>query len=484
MRTFFACIISCIFIQLSQFSCYSQDVIAHEVPAYEPPKDVLVAQKLSQWQDWKFGIIIHWGAYSEWGVVESWSLCPEDEPWCERKGQFADDYFAYERAYENIRRKFYPEKFYPEGWAKAAKEAGMRYVVFTTKHHDGFCMFDSKYTDYKITDAASRFASHPRSNVSKEIFNAFREQGLAIGAYFSKPDWHNNDYWWPKFPPLDRNVNYDPQKYPEKWKNFQQFTYHQIEELMSNYGPIDVLWLDGGWVRPAGSLTAETIPWIGKNQWIQDIDMPAIAQMARVNQPGLLIVDRTVHGEFENYRTPEQQIPTDIPDYPWESCITLGDSWYSTGPAEKYKSVNWAIHTLVRIVAKGGNLLLGVGPDKYGDFVPEVYERLAGIGKWMNVNQMAIYDTKPLLPYESGNFCFTQSKDGKKRYAIYLMKEHENLTDRIALPEEMELNQRWIKLLNNNQALKVTGTKGSYMVHLPKSIRVNLLDTSAVVFEF
>ena len=125
----------------------------------------------------------------------------------------------------------------------------MRYVVFTTKHHDGFCMFDTKQTDYKITDPACPFSGNPRANVTKEIFEAFRKQGFMIGAYFSKPDWHNENYWWPNFATPDRNVNYDIPKYPDRWKKFVDFTHNQILELMTDYGRIDILWLDGGWVR-------------------------------------------------------------------------------------------------------------------------------------------------------------------------------------------------------------------------------------------
>ncbi|KAF0131204.1 MAG: alpha-L-fucosidase [Bacteroidetes bacterium] len=471
-------------IALIGFIAFLQGKAQSDLHPYEWPTDSLVSSKLNEWQDWKFGIIIHWGAYSEWGVVESWSLCPEDEPWCERRGQYGDDYFAYERAYENIRRRFYPDNFNPEGWAKAAKDAGMRYVVFTTKHHDGFCMFNSKLTDYKITDAGSRFSSDPRSNITKEVFNAFSGQGLAIGAYFSKPDWHNNDYWWPKFPPLDRNVNYNPVKYPEKWDNFRKFTYGQIQELMTDYGKIDLLWLDGGWVRPAGSLTPETLPWIGKNQWIQDVGMPAIASMAREKQPGILIVDRTVHGEYENYRTPEQQIPVDVPDYPWESCITLGDSWYSTGPAEHYKSKYWAIHTLSKVVAKGGNLLLGVGPDKSGDFVPEVYQRLKEIGDWMRINGEAIYKTKTLAPYQVNNLCFTQSESGNEWYLIYLLNPNEELPDLIPLADNLPLNHNNINILGTPFKASIVKKDGKFWLKTPAKLQKNESESPALVFKF
>ena len=449
---------------------------------YNWPTDSAVSVKLRQWQDWKFGVLIHWGAYSEWGVVESWSLCPEDEPWCIRRGPYSNDYYTYKARYEDIRKTFNPSRFDPQHWARAAHDAGMKYVVFTTKHHDGFCMFDSKYTDYKITDTGSRFSASPHSNIVKEVFSAFREQGMGIGAYFSKPDWHSPDYWWPYFPVFDRNVNYDPVKYPERWKSFQQFTFNQVEELMKDYGKVDILWLDGGWVRPAGSLDDETKPWLGKHLWIQDVNIPAISIMARKYQPGLLVVDRTVHGEFENYRTPEQQIPETIPPYPWESCITLGDSWYSTGPGEHYKSVNWVVHTLIKIVAKGGNFLLGIGPDKTGELVPEVYERLKDIGVWMKVNGQAIYNSRPLAPYQSDNLCFTQSKDKTIRYLFYLVKEHDPLPASIVLPDNFTGRAREVSLLGYSRKLKIDNSEGKKRVIIPPSFLHEMSDMPALVF--
>ncbi|MDD3686482.1 MAG: alpha-L-fucosidase [Bacteroidales bacterium] len=444
--------------------------IAQETP-YTFPQDTLVREKLEQWQDWKFGVIIHWGAYSEWGIVESWSLCPEDEDWCIRRGPYANDYDKYTDEYEKIRYEFNPEKFEPSKWAKACKAAGMKYVVFTTKHHDGFCMFDSKYTNYKITDKDSKYSSNPKSNVVKEVFEAFRNEGLAAGAYFSKPDWHCDDYWWPYFPVFDRNVNYNPKKYPERWQNYVDYTYNQIEELMTDYGKIDILWLDGGWVRPEGSLTEETKPWLGKNQWIQDVNIPKIAEMARKKQPGILIVDRTVHGEFENYRTPEQQIPQTLPDYPWESCITLGYNWYSTGPREDYKSSTWVIHTLVKIVSKGGNFLLGIGPDKTGELVPEVNKVLEETGNWMEINSEAIYNTKPLYPYQDGKFCFTQSKDGKTKYAIYLLDEGQEIPSEIDLPKSVFNDVKLVIPINSKNSIKIKSSKNNLTIKVPSDLK-------------
>lgn len=296
-----------------------------EEPPYVPETDPVVVQKLEEWQDWKFGMIIHWGPYSQWGVVESWSICPEDEEWIGRKYPKMS-YFEYLQKYQALGKTFNPTGFAPEKWAKAAREAGMKYLVFTTKHHDGYCMFDTKQTDYRVTAPDVAFSKNPRANIAKEVFEAFRKEGIHAGAYFSKPDWHSDAYWWNYFPPRDRNVNYDVKKYPERWNQFKQYTYNQIEELMTGYGKLEILWLDGGWVRPLKQQTKESLSWSKTLPQDQDIDMGRITKMARSHQPGLIVVDRSVHGPYENYRTPEQQIPEKPLAYPWETCMTMANS--------------------------------------------------------------------------------------------------------------------------------------------------------------
>ena len=158
---------------------------------YFPDPDPLIQKRLEEWKDLKFGLLMHWGPYSQWGIVESWSICPEDLSWA-TGGRKKDAPFAYNdylKEYEKLKTSFNPIQFNPEKWAIAAKDAGMKYMVFTTKHHDGFCMFDSKYTDYKITGKTCPFSTHPRSNITREIFSAFRKENFWIGAYFSKPGW-------------------------------------------------------------------------------------------------------------------------------------------------------------------------------------------------------------------------------------------------------------------------------------------------------
>jgi len=436
---------------------------------YKVPDDILVRQKLKEWGDLKFGLMITWGPYSQWGVVESWSLCPEDEGWCQRGGPYAKNWYEYKKAYENLQATFNPVKFDPEKWATAAKDAGMRYVLAMAKHHDGFCMFDTRTTDYKITDAKTPFSKDPRSNVTKEILNAFRKEGLMPGIYFSKPDWHAPDYWWSYFPPKDRNPTYDTKKYPEIWKRFKDFTYTQFEELMSNYGKVDILWLDGGWVRPFSSIDS-SVSWQKTIPYDQDIDMPKIAAMARSKQPGMLIVDRTVAGEYENYLTPEAMIPNETNPVPWESCMPMSTSW-SYVPNAKNKSANTLIHMLCNAVSKGGNFLLNVAPGPDGDWDDSSYYRLKEIGAWMKVNDEAIYGTTFIKPYKEGKFVFT--KKGNAVYAIYLADENEwQMPEIIPVNSFVEKLPMKISLLGYSKPMTIAvNNAGGFNIIIPEKLR-------------
>jgi len=440
--------------------------------APEPPQaredDPLVLAKLEWFQDMKLGLLMHWGPYSQWGVVESWSICPEDEDWCRRRGPYAESYTEYRRAYENLKGTFNPVRFDPDSWAAAAEAAGMRYVVFTTKHHDGFCMFETRETDYKITDRGCPFGANPRSNVTREIFDAFRRRGFGIGAYFSKPDWHSSDYWWPYFPPFDRNVNYDIARYPRKWEAFKTFTFNQIEELMSGYGRVDILWLDGGWVQPM----TPTSPRWGTNPTDQNIDMPKIAAMARAHQPGLIIVDRAVEGPYQNYKTPEQEVPEEPPDYIWETCMTMGTSW-SYAPTDTYKPARELIHTLVGIVAKGGNLLLNIGPSPEGELPPESLDRLRELGAWMKVNGDAIYSTRSIAPYAEGRVCFTRMRDGSIN-AIYLAGENEDRPpETIAISSFTPKKGSTVTMLGVRERISWERSGKGFIIRVPDAVRAH-----------
>ncbi|CAM3157488.1 alpha-L-fucosidase [Chryseobacterium flavum] len=441
---------------------------AHDVSrGYEKPSDPLVARNLEQWQDLKFGLFMHWGTYSQWGIVESWSLCPEDESWTRRKPEHGKSYYEYVKNYENLQTTFNPVRFNPQKWADAVKRAGMKYVVFTTKHHDGFAMFDTRQSDYKITSSKTPFSRNPKADVTKEIFSTFRKEGFKIGAYFSKPDWHSDDYWWSYFPPKDRNVNYDPEKYPEKWEKFKQFTFNQLNEITSGYGKIDILWLDGGWVRPFHTIDP-AVEWQRTIRVEQSIDMDKIGNMVRKNQPGIIVVDRTVPGKWENYVTPEQAVPETALSVPWESCITMGDS-FSYIPNDNYKSAQKIIETLVKIISRGGNYLMNIAPGPDGDYDPVVYERLNEISVWMDKNQSAVFSTRSIAPYHEKDFYYTQSKDGHTLNVFHLNEGAEyHAPETLAFTVPETLHPKSLKVLGISANVRWEKKGNTIQVKLPE----------------
>lgn len=455
---------------------FISNLLLAQEQAYFPDPDPAIRQRLQEWQDLKFGLLIHWGPYSQWGIVESWSICPEDVGWAAwaRKQGIADSYSEYLKKYEALPETFNPTEFNPEKWANAAKSAGMKYVVFTTKHHDGFCMYDSKFTDYKITSPQVPFSTHTRSNVAKELFNAFRKENFWVGAYFSKPDWHSNDYWWRHFPPSDRNPNYSIAKYPERWKSFVDFTHNQINELVQNYGKLDILWLDGGWVRPKSDeeirenlLEVYNGSRYARNPQSQDIDMPRLVKEVRQKEPGLIVVDRAVPGVHQNYLTPEQHIPDEGLPYPWETCMTMATSW-SHIPNDVYKTADELIEKLCDIVSKGGNFLLNVGPDAQGRLDSAAYNRMEQIGKWMKTNGEAIYGTRMFTTYSQGErIRFAQNKDGSKRF-IYLFDFPESP---VRITEMPFASSSRIKMPGNSRQIQWKKLEDGVEIRIPKSLK-------------
>jgi alpha-L-fucosidase len=462
---------------------YSWSQAIYEDERYVPETNPVILEKIEQWQDLKFGLLMHWGAYSQWGIVESWSLCPEDYGWCQRKkGTNPQNYFEYKREYEDLKKTFNPSKFDPATWAKAAKDAGMKYVVFTTKHHDGFCMFDTKYTDYKVTDPDCPFSKHPKANITKELFDAFRAEGMWAGAYFSKPDWHHENYWNPYFPPFDRNVNYDPALYPEKWEKYVQFTHNQILELVTDYGKVDILWLDGGWVQKRSAQNLDNnyqnkFKEAGEGGFIkhrivnQDIRMDELAGKVRAKQPDVLIVDRAVKGIHQNYLTPENRVPEASLPYPWESCIISGGGW-SYNPEAQYMSGREGIHLLIDIVAKGGNLLLNIAPSPQGEWQQGAYELLREYGAWMKVNSEGIYNTRALAPFKEGKVAMTAAKDGSA-YFFYMAEEDEGMPAEIIISSKQPAIEASVSILGSDKALKWKTQGDGFKVMIPKKIRDN-----------
>lgn len=414
---------------------------------YVWPTDQAVLDKLDKWQDQKFGVLFHWGLYSVPGIVESWSICSEDVDWIGRKVNLPYD--EYKKWYFNLKDSLNPVDFNPEQWADIMDRAGMKYMVFTTKHHDGFCTFDSKLTDFTV--AKGPFASNPRKNVAKEVFNAFRDKDFMIGCYFSKPDWHCEWFWNPYFATPNRRINYKKERHPDWWKNYQDFTAGQLGELLGgDYGKFDILWLDGGWITG------------------DDIKLDSILADARGSRhPGLISVDRAIKGRNENYQTPERGIPATQLNYPWESCITLSNDW-GWVPNAPFKSPTKVLGLLSEITAKGGCLLLGVGPTAQGLIQPEVEERLTVIGDWLGKNGEAIYSTRTTPLYNDGSVWFTANKDGKTLYAIYALPENEKLPATIEWTGNIPTGK--MILLDGNRKVSYSVKDGKVTVKLPKGL--------------
>ncbi len=412
---------------------------------YVWPTDPAVLEKLDKWQDQKFGVLFHWGLYSVPGIVESWSICSEDVDWIRRTPMPYDEY---KKWYWGLKDSLNPVNFNPEQWADVMEDAGMKYMIFTTKHHDGFCTYDSKYTDFSIANGP--FKDNPRKDVARHVFDAFRAKNFMMGCYFSKPDWHCEWFWNPYYATPNRHINYKKNQHPEWWKNYQEFTQNQLNELMSNYGSFDILWLDGGWITG------------------EDINLDGVLEKARKQHPGLISVDRSIRGKNENYQTPERGIPATQLNYPWESCITLSHDW-GWVPNAPYKSAHKVIGLLAEITAKGGCFLLGVGPTADGIIEEPVVTRLHEVGEWLRANGKAIYSTRTTPNYNAGKVWFTANKDGKTLYAIYALEDGEQLP--ATLEWEGNLPKGSMKMLKGNRTVRYTVKDGKVKVTLPKGIK-------------
>ena len=326
--------------------------------------------------DWfckaRFGMFIHWGLYSIPGRGE-WVRSDEEMP--------EDAYLPY---FEN----FDPKDFDPTAWAKAAKAAGMGYVVLTAKHHDGFCLFDSALTDFKSTNTPFG------RDAVREFLEAARAEGLKVGLYFSLIDWHHPDYphYGDRYHPMRNDLAFENSQ--RNFDRYLDFLHGQIREICTNYGKLDLLWFDFAYDHLRGEA------WRGT----------ALMDMVRSLQPDVLIDNRIevsgegfgslhqcaptpYHGDFV---TPEKMIPPqgirDVQGNPmvWEACITMNNNWGYCPTDRNFKPAPLLIKKLVECVSKGGNMILNVGPDGDGRIPPQSLEILAGIGAWMEKNSPSI----------------------------------------------------------------------------------------------
>jgi alpha-L-fucosidase len=304
------------------------------------------SQRIEWWRDARFGLFIHWGPVSLKGTEIGWSRGGE------RRGYGSTGTEVPVAVYDNLYKKFNPTNYNAEQWVAMAQAAGMKYVVFTSRHHDGFSMFDTKANDYKITSAESPF----RRDVVRELADACHKAGMPFGLYYSQPNWQHPDAFT-----SDRHGQY------------LAFLKTQVRELLTNYGKVDILWFDG----------------LGKSA--TDYDAVALNKMIREIQPGILINNR--NGLPEDFDTPEQVIGKFQNDRPWESCITICQQW-AWKPDDHMKTLQQCLETLVRCAGGDGNLLFNVGPMPDGRIEPRQEARLREMGAWLGAYGQTIYGTR------------------------------------------------------------------------------------------
>jgi alpha-L-fucosidase len=349
-----------LFSALSAFGALGAARAAEPVTAPPAPD---AATRIAWWQDAKFGLFIHWGPVSVAGTEIGWSRQGE------RRGRATPTTGVPVERYDNLYKEFNPVRYDATEWAAIAKAAGMKYVVLTTRHHDGFSLWDTQASDYKITSLHSPYGK----DLVRPLAEATRAAGLRFGVYYSQPDW------------------YHPDAYTERHDAYKNYLASQLRELMTGYGRIDIAWFDG----------------LGKPA--ADYGSIELNRMIRELQPQILINDR--NAAREDFSTPEQRVGGMNVVRPWETNMTICRQW-AWKPDDTMKSLDDCLRILVTTVTGGGNLLLNVGPMPDGRIEPRQVERLKEIGAWMEQNGTAIYRTRG-GPWANGSWGGSTYRDNK-----------------------------------------------------------------------
>jgi alpha-L-fucosidase len=410
-------------------------------------------KRMEWWRNDRFGMFIHWGVYAELAGVYDGKEIPGIGEWIMRRGQIPIT------VYEEVARQFNPTKFDADSWVELMKEAGMKYLVITSKHHDGFALWDSEISDYSIT----KFAPYGK-DVLKDLSAACKKNGIKFGVYHSILDWHHPDAQAYSY------IENDPKKRADNTEHFanylESYLKVHVRELIETYDP-EIMWFDGEWV---GEFSHEQ--GMELYQYVRSLK-PSILINNRVDKGRAGMQGMNKEGNFAgDFGTPEQEILEQASVLDWESCMTMNDTWGFKKNDHNWKSVTTLIHNLVDIVAKGGNYLLNVGPTAEGLIPEPSVERLKAIGSWLEVNGDAIYHTERLEKnYKQGkSIRFTRSKKDNTHYAIIFEKPEAELHIETIIPEK----DTKIRLLGNTENLDWTfdESKG-LIIELPKTLLDN-----------
>jgi len=399
--------------------------------ATAPETEAQREARMKWWTEARFGMFIHWGLYA----------LPARHEWVKNYEKLTNE--EYQKYFEH----FNPDLFNPQEWARLAKQAGMKYFVITTKHHEGFCLWDSKYTDYKATNTPYG------KDLIKPMVEAFRAEGLHAGFYHSLLDWHHPDYPVDRYHPMFNNLEFRKSAANRDVRKYAEYLHNQVRELLTQYGPIDSLFMDFSFPGENGK---------GRNDWQSE----KLLRMIRELQPQIIVDDRLdlldVPGGWD-YRTPEQTMPREWVSMngqpvPWETCQTFSGSWGYHRDEATWKSVRQLVVMLIETVSKGGNLLLNVGPTARGTFDERAKVRLMGIGAWMKDHDRSIYScTQAPADFKTPKNCLLTYNPAAKRLYVHVLEwpmgvlQLDGFAGRVA----------YAQLLNDASEVRFSEEKGS-----------------------
>lgn len=432
MKTHFLLLFTAFF--LWQPFSFAQKRIGYEAPDKQQ-------KRLAWWTNDRFGMFIHWGLYA----------LPARHEWVKKREKLTNE------EYQQYFEQFSPDLYNPKEWAKMAKAAGMKYAVITTKHHEGFCLFDSKYTSYKATNTPAR------KDLIKEWVNAFRAEGLKVGFYYSLLDWHHPDYTidtrHPQQPGGDSDTAYARLNMGRDMSKYRQYMYNQVKELLTNYGKIDIMWLDFSFPGKNGK---------GRDDW----GAVELMKMMHKLQPGILVDNRLDLNDYEDgfdFVTPEQVMVQEWPTVngkkvAWETCQTFSGSWGYYRDEDSWKSTEQLLGILIGSVSKGGNLLLNVGPTARGMFDYRAQNALKAIGEWMALNSASIYGcTQAPGEFKAPSGTLYTYNAEKKRLYVHLTVWPLN---KLVLPG-LNGKIKYVQFLHDNSEIKYIGKENDLSLNIP-----------------